>query len=270
MGLLEDRVAVITGAGRGIGQAIATTFVKEGAKVVINDVEKGPAEETKKLCEEIAKGSAEISIGSVADPKYTDQLMKTAVDAFGKLDILVNNAGITRDAVIHKMSDEMWDFVIDVNLRGSFNCIRSAGPYLRDVAKKEIEQNGDVKYHRKIVNFYSTAAIRGNPGQINYCSAKMGNVGMTRVVAAEWGRFKVNCNAVAPGFTDTRLTQPKEDTDGSIGVPRAQRDATIQRIPFGRPGKPQEIANVVLFFSSYLSDFVTGQQVNVSGGMQIP
>jgi 3-oxoacyl-[acyl-carrier protein] reductase len=270
MGLLDDRVAVITGAGRGIGQAIALTFVKEGACVVINDIDNAPAEETRKLCDQIAAGRAAISTGSVTNSKYTDTLMKTAAEKFGKLDILVNNAGITRDSVIHKMTDDQWEFVIDVNLRGTFNCIRSTVPYLRDVAKKEIEEKGDVKYHRKIVNFYSTAAIRGNPGQINYCAAKMGNVGITREVAAEWGRFKINVNAVAPGFTDTRLTKPKEETDGTIGVPKAQRDATIARIPFGRPGTPQEIANVVLFFSSGLSDFVTGQEINVSGGMQIP
>jgi len=259
MGLLDNRVAVITGAGRGIGQSIAMTFVREGASVMINDVDKAPAGETMALCDKISKGKAEISLGSVADGKYTDELMKAAVSKFGKLDILVNNAGITRDAVIHKMTDEMWNFVLDVNLRGTFNCIRSSTPYLRDVAKKEIESKGKVNYHRKIVNFYSTAAIRGNPGQANYTAAKMGNIGLTRTMAQEWGRFCICVNAVAPGFTDTRLTKAKEETDGTIGIPKAQRDAAIARIPFGRPASPEDLANVVLFFSSPLSDFVTGQ-----------
>jgi len=270
MGLLDDRVAVVTGAGRGIGRAIAETFVREGAKVMINDVDEVPAGEAKAACEDIGgAGCAEFSIGSVTDPSYTDALMKATADKFGKVDILVNNAGITKDKVIHRMDDELWNFVIDVNLRGSFNCIRSAAPYLRDTAKAEMQEGG-LKYQRKIVNFYSTAAIRGNPGQANYTAAKMGNVGLTRTIAQEWGRFCVNVNAVAPGFTDTRLTKPKEAAEGNMGIPAAQRDAMIKNIPFRRPGRPEDIANAVLFFSSHLSDYVTGQEINVSGGLQIP
>ncbi len=269
MGLLEDRVAVITGAGRGIGRACALGFVREGAQVVINDVEEAVAAEARAACEELRKGSAAIHVGSVANPADTDALMKTAADTFGKLDILVNNAGITRDRMSHQMTDEWWDLVIDVNLTGTFNCIRSTARYMRDVAKKEIEDHGRPKYHRKIVNFFSTAAIRGNPGQINYTAAKMGNVGITRTIAQEWGRFWINCNAVAPGFTNTRLTAPKQKGD-ELGVPEEQRQAMLQRIPMGRFGEPEDIANAVLFFSSPMSDFVTGQEINVSGGMQIP
>ncbi|NOZ85613.1 MAG: 3-oxoacyl-ACP reductase FabG [Deltaproteobacteria bacterium] len=270
MGLLNNRTAVVTGAGRGIGRAIAETFVREGAKVVINDIDSDPAEEAKAACEKIAgEGCAITSIGSVADSAYTDSLMKAAADTFGKLDILVNNAGITRDKMIHNMSDEMWNFVIDINLKGTFNCIRSASPYLRGASKQEIESGG-LKYHRKIINFFSTAALRGNPGQANYTAAKMGNVGLTRTIAQEWGRFGINVNAVAPGFTDTRLTKAKESTDGTVGIPAAQREAILKMIPFGRAGVPQDIANVVLFFASPLSDYVTGQAINVSGGLQIP
>jgi 3-oxoacyl-[acyl-carrier protein] reductase len=269
MGLLEDRVAVITGAGRGIGRACALTFVREGAKVVINDVDEAPANEARAACEAIAPGAAVIHAGSVAERAYTDTLMKLAVDSFGKLDILVNNAGITRDRMAHLMTDEWWDLVIDVNLKGTFNCIRSAAPFMRDVAKRELEEHGRPRYHRKIVNFFSTAAIRGNPGQINYTAAKMGNVGITRTVAQEWGRFCINVNAVAPGFTNTRLTAPKQKGD-ELGVPEEQRQAMLQRIPIGRFGEPEDIANAVLFFSSPLSDYITGQTINVSGGMQIP
>ena len=267
--MLTDRVAVITGAGRGIGRACAELLVREGAQVVINDVDPEPAAEARAACEEIQPGSAAIHVGSVADPKATDALMQTAADHFGKLDILINNAGITRDKVVHAMSDEWWDLVINVNLRGTFNCIRSAARYLRDPAKVELERDGRVAYHRKIVNFYSTAAIRGNPGQVNYTAAKMGNVGITRTIAAEWGRFCINVNAVAPGVTNTRLTQPKQH-GSDIGIPPEQLEATIKRIPFGRPAEPLDIARVVLFFVSPLSDFVTGQEINVSGGMQIP
>jgi 3-oxoacyl-[acyl-carrier protein] reductase len=269
MGLIQDRVAVVTGAGRGIGRAIALLFVEEGAKVTINDVDAAPAHETARLCRERG-GEAAASVGSVADPAYTDRLMKETFDRWGAIDILVNNAGITRDRVVHRMTDEEWDFVIAVNLRGTFNCIRSVAPYMRDVAKKEKEELGAPRHHRKIVNFYSTAAIRGNPGQINYTAAKMGNLGITRTLAQEWGPFWINVNAVAPGLTETRLTQAKEDGDGTMGIPRAQKEAAIARIPFGRAARPEDIARVVLFFSSPLSDFVTGQEINVSGGQQIP
>ncbi len=268
-GLLHDRVAVVTGAGRGIGRTCATTLVAAGAQVVINDLDAEPAEEAVRECLAIRPGSAVASIGSVTDPKYTDQLMKAAVDAFGKLDILVNNAGLSRDKMCHLMPDEWWDLVLDVNLTGTFNCIRSASPYLREVAKRELEELGQPRYNRKIVNFFSTAAIRGNPGQINYVAAKMGNVGITRVVAQEWARYHVNCNAVAPGFTETRMTASKKAGD-LLGVPEEQRQATLTRIPMGRFGQPQDIANAVLFFSSPLSDYITGQTINVSGGMQIP
>ena len=269
MGLIEGKVAVITGAGRGIGRAIALLFAREGGRVVVNDVDHAPADEVARECE--AMGAKAMAFGaSVADRQDTDAMMKAAAERFGGIDILVNNAGITRDKVVHRMTDEDWDLVIDVNLRGTFNCIRSVSPYMRDVAKHEKDTLGAPRYHRKIVNFFSTAAIRGNPGQINYTAAKMGNVGITRTMAQEWGALWINVNAVAPGITETRMTAAKEDTDGTHGIPRAHKEMMVKRIPFGRAAEPEDIARVVLFFSSSLSDFVTGQEINVSGGMQIP
>lgn len=269
MSLLDGRVAVVTGAGRGIGRAIAELFVSEGARVLLNDVDEAPLAEAKASCDAIAEGHAHVSIGSVTDASYTDALMQQAVDDFGSLDILINNAGITRDHVIHRMTDDEWNFVIDVNLGGTFRCIRSAAPHMRDVAKAELNEHGEVSHARKIVNLFSTAAIRGNPGQANYTAAKMGNVGLTRTVAQEWGRFRICVNAVAPGFTETRLTAAKQ-AGSELGIPEASRKASLAKIPFGRFGQPEDVARAVLFFASPLSDYVTGQEINVSGGLQIP
>ena len=266
---LHDRVAVVTGAGRGIGKACAMTLVSHGACVVVNDLDAAPAEEAVAACCAIRPGSAVASVGSVTDTAYTDQLMKRAVEAFGKLDILVNNAGLSRDKMCHLLPEDWWSLVLDVNLTGTFHCIRSAAPHMREMAKRELEQLGRPRYHRKIGNFFSTAAIRGNPGQVNYVAAKMGNVGVTRVVAQEWARFHINVNAVAPGFTETRMTAAKKPGD-VLGIPEEQRQAMLQNIPMGRFGQPEDIANAVLFFASPLSDYITGQTINVSGGMQIP
>ena len=274
MSLLLERTAVVTGAGRGIGRAVALTLAREGANVVVNDLDEAPAAEVARECEAISgrSGCALVSLGSVADAAYTDALMSTAAERLGggAVDILVNNAGLARDRVVHQMAEDEWAEVIAVNLTGTFHCIRSVAPWMREVSKAEMAAHGDVRKVRKIVNFFSTAAIRGNPGQINYTAAKLGNVGITRTVAQEWGRFRICVNAVAPGFTDTRMTQAKAAGDPGPGVPAAHREAMIQRVPFGRIGTPQDVANAVLFFCSPLSDYVTGQELNVSGGMQIP
>src|SRR5262249_18725012 len=159
------------------------------------------------------------------------------------LDILINNAGITRDKMTHLMTDEWWNLVIDVNLRGTFNCIRSAAPYLRDPAKKEIEQRGRPAYNRKIVNFFSTAAIRGNPGQISSTAGKRGNGRITPAGRAEVGKVRINGNAIAPRLTRTRLKQEKKPGD-QLGIPREQFEEMVERIPLGRAAEPEDIARV--------------------------
>lgn len=269
--MLSNRVGVITGAGRGIGRAIARLFVEEGCDVVVNDLDEEAARESTAYCGMAgARGSIRFSVGSITDPDYVDSLMSLALSAYGRIDILVNNAGISQDHMIHRLSDAEWESVIDTNLGGAFRCIRTVAPYMRDPAKAELEKTGQVSYHRKIVNISSTAAIHGNIGQANYAAAKLGIVGLTRSVAREWAPFRINVNCLAPGFTDTRMTRTKPDGAGGIGIPRARRDEMLERLPFGRPASPEDIARVALFFASPLSDWVTGQEINVSGGQQIP
>jgi len=271
MGLIDGKVAIVTGAGRGIGRAIVELFVREGARVVVNDLDEAVAFEAVRGCEAIGgAGVAVASVGSVADAAYAEAMMARAAEAFGSVDVLVNNAGVTADAMAHKMTDAQWRLVLDVNLTGTFNCCRATVPYMRNVAAAEMKTSGEVRFHRKIINFFSTAAINGNIGQVNYVAAKMGNVGLTRSLAREWAPLRVNVNAIAPGFTDTRMTQPREQGDGTLGIPTAQRDAFIERLPFGRPASPRDVAKVALFFASPLSDWVTGQELNCSGGHQIP
>jgi 3-oxoacyl-[acyl-carrier protein] reductase len=239
-------------------------FSQEGAAVVINDVDEKPARETAEFLKSKG-GRAAVCMGSVTKPDDATRLMKTAVDQFGSLDILVNNAGITRDGVIHKMTDEQWNFVLEVCLRGTFNCIRAASPYMRAVAKREKEQG--IEKHRKIVNVSSIAGTTGNAGQANYAAAKAGIVGLTKTIAKEWAQFLIHVNAVAPGFIETRLTAAKKEGE-EIGIPEEQRMMVMNPIvmPMG-PGKPLDIARAALFFASPLSDYITGQVLTVSGGM---
>ena len=269
MNMLRGRRVVITGAGRGIGRAVAELFVRQGADVMVNDADEKPLEETVSRCVELAGDQKHVagSTGSVADAEYARRLMQETAETLGGVDILVNNAGVTRDGVVHRMSHEDWDQVLAVNLTGAFNCVQAAAPYLRDPAKAELKATGEVGYHRKVINVASTAAARGNAGQVNYGAAKMGVVGLTRSLAREWAPFRINVNCVVPGFTDTRLTQAPRD---GLGIPPEQREAFIATLPFGRPAAPADVAKVFLFLAGDLSDWVTGQEINASGGHQIP
>jgi 3-oxoacyl-[acyl-carrier protein] reductase len=257
MALLEGKVAIITGSGRGIGKEIALRFVEEGAKVAINDVDKAPCDET------AAEIGADKAISCPADVTNQEQVNKMVADTvakFGKVDILVNCAGITRDALIHKMDDKLLRFIIDVNLKGTHVCTKAVLPeFLKDGRNMEF---------KKIVNFASTTGVSGNVGQSNYAIAKAGIIGYTKSVAREYTLDRINCNVVAPGFVETRMTQEKKPGD-AMGIPKAIRDIAIAAIPFSREGKggqPRHVADVVLFFSSSMGDWVTGQLLTIDGG----
>lgn len=272
--MLDDKVAIITGSGRGIGKAAALQFAREGAKVVISDIDADPAEKT---VAEIAAmgGSAVVLVGDVTKPDFAEKLIKTAVDQWGGLHILVNNAGFTWDSVVHKMTDDQWQTMLDIHITAPFRIIRAAAPYFRDAAKKEMA-NGTATT-RKIINISSMTGTGGNPGQANYAAAKSAVVGFTKTLAKEWGRFNVQANTVSFGWIETRLTKEKEaggsldhkGKDIPLGIPDAMRQMMTLMIPLGRAGTPDEAAGAILFFASPLSDYVSGQVLSVSGGLSI-
>lgn len=271
-GWLEGRIAIVTGSGRGIGRATAQLLAAEGARVLVTDLDAGPAAETSSAIQ-AAGGVAHTFVGDVTTLDFPRQLMETTARVFGGLDILVNNAGFTWDGTLHKMSDEQWQTVVDVHLTAPFRIIRAAAPLLREAAKRESAERG-VARARKIVNVSSTSATRGNFGQANYAAAKAGIIGLTRTLAREWGPFNIQVNCVAFGLIDTRLTQSKEtgekirrgEREIELGIPGLMRDAVTKLIPLGRPGTPQEAAGAILFLASSLSDYVSGQVLEVTGG----
>lgn len=267
--LLENQVAIVTGSGRGIGREIALLFAEQGAKVVVSDKDEAPAAEVVAEIESLGS-QATLYCGDVTAVNFGENIVKKAISEFGSLDILVNNAGYTTDSLIHKMTDEQFQAMLDIHLITPFRLIRAAAPYMRDVAKKEIEEG--ITRHRKIINTSSLAAY-GNVGQANYSSAKAGVIGLTKTLAKEWGQFNITSNAVAYGVIDTRLTRPKENgesIDGvAIGIPAKVRDMFIQTIPQKRVGSAREAAEAVLYLASPLSNYVNGQVLDVNGGMYI-
>lgn len=272
-GWLDGKTAVVTGAGRGIGRATAELFAAQGASVLVTDMDEEPASNTASALR-AAGGKAHALVGDVTATAFPSQLIETTLRIFGRLDILVNNAGFTWDGTIHKMSDEQWQTIINVHLSAPFRIIRAAAPYLRETAKREISEQGTAAA-RKIVNISSTSGTRGNFGQANYAAAKAGIVGLTKTLAREWGAFNIQVNCVAFGFIDTRLTQTKDagervlrgDTEIALGIPAEIRDKAFEHIPLGRPGTPREAAGAIFFLVSPLSDYVSGQVLEVTGGM---
>lgn len=261
---LDGRVAIVTGAGRGIGAATAIRLAAEGAAVVVNDIDAAPAEETVAQILE-ASGRAHACVANTVDYAEAVRLVGTAVDTYGALDILINNAGTTRDKMFHGMDDEMFDFVLDANLKTAIHCARAAMPAMRDVAKAEIAELGRPRHNRKIVFTSSVAALMGNPGQVNYVAAKGGLIAVTKTLARELGAFGINVNAVAPGFVETRLTQAKTEGE-TYGIPDQMREMAKAMIALGRMGRPEDIAAVHAFLASSDSDFVSGITIPVTGG----
>lgn len=264
MGRLDNRVAIVTGGGRGIGQATSLRLAADGAAVVVNDIDDAPADETIALIE-AAGGKAIKCVANTVDMEQAKGLIQTTIDAFGKIDIVVNNAGVTRDKMFHGLDDAQFDFVFDANLKTGFHTTLAAMPYLREVAKQEIAANGKVAYNRKIVFTSSVAALMGNPGQYNYTAAKGAVIATTKTLARELGAFGINVNAVAPGFIETRLTAAKEPGN-DLGIPEATRQMAKMMISLGRLGQPEDIANVTAFLVSSDSDFVSGVTIPVTGG----
>jgi len=271
MNLIEGKVAIVTGSGRGIGRAVVELFGRHGAKVVVNDLDAGVAEEAAAAVRQ-AGGEATTCVGSVTEKDFPERLISTAVERFKTLDIIVNNAGYTWDGVIHKMTDDQWYAMIDCHLTAPFRILRAASRYWRDWAKEEIE--GGRRVMRRVVNTSSTSGVAGNAGQVNYAAGKMGIVGVTKTLAKEWGRLNITVNAVAYGFIETRLTAAKDqaqktDVDGhnvELGIPERMRQMAIASIPLGRAATPEEAAGPVLFLASPLADYVTGHVVLVTGG----
>ena len=269
MGELDGKVAIVTGAGRGIGEQVARKLAANGAHVVVADVD---ADVARAVAADLdTEGTTYVA--DLTAPGACDELVQTAIDAFGKLDIVVNNAGYAWDGPIHKVTDEQFQAMLDIHTVVPFRVLRAAAPHLREPAKKEREEGREV--FRKVVNVSSISGTMGNAGQANYSAGKSGVVGLTKTLAKEWGQFKINVNAVAFGFVETRLTAAKEEAgsfvkDGKeiqLGIPEQLRQMSSMLIPLGRPATPEEAAGAVFFLCSPWSNYVHGQVLNVTGGI---
>jgi 3-oxoacyl-[acyl-carrier protein] reductase len=267
---LDNKAAVVTGAARGIGLAVAARLARLGARVLINDLDQDLlAEATRQT-----PGSMALA-GDVTAADFPQKLVDAALEAFGGIDIVVNNAGYTWDNVIQKMSDEQFQAMLDIHIVAPFRILRAAAPWIRDAAKRESSEG--LRLMRKVVNITSIAGIDGNPGQAGYSSGKAAVIGLTKTMAKEWGRYNVNVNCVGYGLIETRLTQPLTDSDARIEVkgktvPIGVQPKVLENVktvcPLGRLGTVDEAAGAVLFFCSPLSDYVTGEVLVCSGGLR--
>ncbi len=244
---LKDRVAIITGGGQGIGRATALLFAREGAKIVVADVNEKQGRAAVAAIEE-AGGEAVFVRTDVAKRSDAEAMARAAIDAFGRIDILVNNAGITRDATLKKMSEDDFDLVVDVNLKGVFNCTQAVLPHLKE------------SKHGRILNAASVVGLYGNFGQTNYVASKSGVIGMTKTWARELGRKGITVNAVAPGFVETTMVET---------VPEKVMNMLRAKTPLQRLGKPEDVANAYLFLASDDASFITGIVLSVDGGLVV-
>jgi 3-oxoacyl-[acyl-carrier protein] reductase len=272
---LKDKVALVSGSGRGIGRAIALKLARHGAKVVVNDLDDEPG---RAVAEEIkAAGGEAIAVnGSVTDQGFPDRFVGAAMQTFAGLDIIVNNAGYTWDSTIQKMTDEQFQAMLDVHLVAPFRILRAAAEPIRVLAKQDAEAGREV--FRKVVNISSIAGLYGNAGQVSYSAAKASLIGLTRTLCKEWGRYRVNVNCVAFGLIKTRLTQPIEANQATIDVAgraikvgvQPQLLSTFEKmIPLGRGGTPEEAADAVYLFCTPESNYISGQVVVCGGGLLI-
>ena len=268
MAVLEGKAAIVTGSARGIGRAADELLAEHGARVLISDVDTDLAEQ---VAAEIP-GETAVWGGDLTREGAAEPLVKAAGDAFGQIDIVVNNAGYTWDGMAHKMSDEQFRAMLEIHTVVPFKVLRAAAPYLRDAGKADRDAGREV--FRKVVNVTSISGTQGNLGQVNYSTAKAGLVGLTKTLAREWGAFKVNVNAVAFGFVETRLTAPSDsgetiergDNEIKLGIPQAMRDLVTTIIPLGRAATPQDAAGPIFFLCTPWSNFVHGQVITASGG----
>jgi 3-oxoacyl-[acyl-carrier protein] reductase len=249
MGVLDGKAAIVTGSARGIGRATAALLAEHGARVLINDLDADAAEQAAR------EVGAEVHAGDLTCEGVAEELVQRAVDAFGGVDIVVNNAGSTWDGMAHRMSEEQFRAMLEIHTVVPFRVLRAAAAHLREPAKREADEGREV--FRKVVNVTSIAGTQGNLGQVNYATAKAGLVGMTKTLAREWGPFKVNVNAVAFGFVETRMT---------ASLPERMREAAPQIIPLGRPATPEEAAGAIFLLCSPWSNYIHGQVITASGG----
>jgi 3-oxoacyl-[acyl-carrier protein] reductase len=268
---LEGKTAIVTGAGRGIGKAIAKRLADAGAFVMINDLDEKMLRESK--ADLAHPGRVQYIRGDLTDPAVPQEVVDSTLDAFGAVDIIVNNAGYSWDNVIQKTTDEQFQAMLEIHIVTPFRLLRAASSYIRDAAKREIAASQRVM--RKIVNITSIAGTDGNPGQAGYASGKAGVIGLTKTLAKEWGRYNVNVNAVGFGLIETRLVQPLDAEGGNmemhghqirLGVQPSMLESFRSACPLGRLGTPEEAAGAVLFFCSPLSDYVTGEVLICGGG----
>ena len=268
---LAGKTIIITGAGRGIGQAAALRFAREGSLLVLNDVDPEPLMETQEQV--IREGGSATSIpGSVTNPELAHQLVDTAIKAYGDLHVAVTCAGFTWDAILHRMTDEQWHSILDVHLTGTFRIVRETIRLMRERARRQTKE-GHRATARKIITIASLSAY-GNVGQTNYSAAKAGIIGLTKSAALEGAPFNILANSVAFGLVDTRLTQETsiEANPGAhipIGIPKQQRERLVQRIPLKRLATVEEASGPLVFLASDDANYITGQVLDVNGGIRI-
>jgi 3-oxoacyl-[acyl-carrier protein] reductase len=269
---LEGKTALVTGAGRGIGKAIARRLVLAGARVMVNDLDEKMLQESE--AELAERGLVRHICGDLTKPETPEAVVQATLAQFGAIDIIVNNAGYSWDNVIQKTTDEQFQSMLDIHLVTPFRILRAASGYIRETAKNEIAAGQQVM--RKVVNITSIAGTDGNPGQVGYSSGKAGVIGLTKTLAKEWGRYNVNVNAVGFGLIETRLVQPLDRPDAHmemhgrqirLGVQPSLLESVKSACPLGRLGTPDEAAGAVLFFCSPLSDYVTGEVLICGGGL---